>query len=132
MRTLTIISVMVLLAFSKAVFACSCGSTENINFEKFAKYIVIGKVESKNLSFSLSQNKYEFSIIETLYGDQADTITIWSHKHSETCGYPYKNGVEYLVAVSEVDGQYESGQCSSWPVSSEMAIKLLNKLRTEP
>ena len=132
MKSIIPVLIFSVLALSDAVYACSCAAPENLEVEEFADYVFLGEVKSKRWLFSLSKNKFKFSVKKTILGEGKKDILIWTDKFTSACGYPYKKGVEYLVIASKDGKKYESGLCSSWLANSEAAKSILTKLAVKP
>jgi len=123
-----LIPVLLVLAQNRAI-ACSCVAPLSLSGVDEYSTIFVGKLIANETEASLTQNRYTFSINQELSGDPATTLNLWSEKSSAACGYHYKVNTEYLIIAYPQSGKYYSGQCSSWPVASDTAQKLLREIQ---
>lgn len=100
-----------------SVYACRCIKPDVNKMDEFSEIVFIGKVKSKTGFLSSSKNRFLFSDLEVMKGENQNEIEIWSNKQESACGLHYIDGKEYLVFVTNRDGKLTSGLCSSWPIN---------------
>lgn len=116
------------LAYSthNEAYACSCVDPRSLNGLVEHDYAFVGQVQVKNTGTHLYQNLFTFLIDQNVSGDLPPKIDLWSDKSSAACGYRYEENQRYLVIAYNNDGKYYSGLCSSWPLESQTAQRLLS------
>ncbi|WP_416306977.1 hypothetical protein [Neptunicella sp. SCSIO 80796] len=110
--------------------ACSCVEHVEINWDSDA--VVTAIVTSEPWTFSLTKKEYVFEVTENLLNFAQPTLHLMTRRETAACGYRYEMGVEYLIITRKNNNEFISGRCSSWPLESESAKYVLNKLNAKP
>jgi len=123
-----IVIILLVVMSSNAYLACSCVDPESSWFFEGIETAFIGELKAKQWSFSRSDRKYQFSVKETVKGKVPKEITIFTARHSMSCGKYFRKNREYLVIVGKVKNKYRTSLCSSWQLNSEIAKSVLHRL----
>jgi len=123
---------LLVLSITSFTHACSCmGPSPTCSAFSQSPIIFKGKVIEltllrppvtpiKNLDRTTStiinsgQYKVRFSVSETFRGQVQQEITVYTQEQRSACGFPFKNGTEYIVFTDEnkATGQLETSKCS--------------------
>lgn len=112
-----------LLFISYDLFACTCGSIPKIDKQAVvnAKDIFIGKVIRIESNDNQS-TKITFQIAERLKTDSTAQISIFTGLDGADCGLNIKEGQEWYIFTSNVNGKSWAGLCSRSALLSEHSI----------
>lgn len=120
--------VAMLLASSKSM-ACSCGFPGVSTAYGWSDFAFTGRVKNVRNFEPYRYDQIEFEVNEVFKGKDISLDLIYTHYSGATCGFPFKEGVEYFVfgsiggsSWSEYEGKPFVSSCS-YTIESEKAPK---------
>jgi hypothetical protein len=92
--------------------ACSCVVPAPV-CQMFTEYPVIFRGTVVSQAVADMNVRVDFAVAETFRGQRVQLRSINTHQQSSACGFPFKDGLEYLVfASSDKDGNLVVSTCS--------------------
>lgn len=98
---------------SERAYACTCIPKESA-VDSFARKDVVfaGKVvEISNANFLSAFSNVEVVVSRVWKGQVKEKIQVETALHSESCGYPFKEGESYLFYAAKEGGNYTTTIC---------------------
>ena len=66
-----------------------------------------------------------FQVSEHFKGAPATVVQVENHAYGPMCGYPFQEGLEYVVYARGNDGELQTSSCSRTTVTTERELEAL-------
>lgn len=105
--------------FFNEAFACSCGGPNIQRMHGGANLVVLAKLKSKKMGFSLRDRKYFFEAKKVFKGTNVDGVEVWTKKSEITCGLNASYNENYVLFIYHEEDKLYVDHCSSWPLTKD-------------